>query len=117
MNFFKALLNINSLREQNKQLEERNVQLAEQNLQLHSQTTVVRDQLILQESTIRSLKSQYDKAQAELNSLKSLKRNQTQKPSNPAPSMGAPKQNNQTQPNNNHQNKSRRGRKPKAVNQ
>ncbi len=117
MNFFKALLNINSLREQNKQLELRNLQLADHNLQLNSQTAMMRDQFVMQDSTIRSLKAQYDKVLAELNSLKSLKRNQTQKPSNPAPSMGAPKQNNQTQPNNNHQNKSRRGRKPKAVNQ
>ena len=112
MNFFKALLNINSLREQNKQLEERNLQLAENNLQLHAQTHAMRDQFVMQDSTIRSLKAQYDKVQAELHSLKSLKRNQNQKPQNPAPQPAK-----MSAPNHNHSNHNKRGRKPKTANQ
>lgn len=115
MNFFKALFSINSLSEKITNLERQNVDLATHNLQLQGQLESMRSHVLEQNHLVGKLKSDNDRMHSELGHLKSLKRNQ--KPSNPAPSMGAPKQNNQAQPNNNHQNKSRRGRKPKAVNQ
>ena len=117
MNFFKALFSINSLSEKITNLEQQNVDLATHNLQLQGQLESMRNHTIDQHHIVSKLKADNDRMYAELGKLKSLKRNQKAQPSNPAPSMAAPKQTNQPQPNNNHQNKSRRGRKPKAVNQ
>jgi len=116
MNFFKALLSINSLRGQIKNLEQSNVELATHNLQLQGQIESVRSLIEDQSHTINKLRSDNGRMHSELSHFKSLKRNQ--KPNNPAPSMAAPapKQKSPTQPNNNQQNQSRRGRKPKAVN-
>ena len=114
MNFFKALFSINSLSGQIKNLERTNVELATHNLQLQGQLESMRNHTIDQHQIVSKLKADNDRLHTELSRLNSLKRNQ--KPNNPAPNMAAPKQKSQAQPNNNHQNQSRRGRKPKAVN-
>lgn len=123
MNFFKALLNINSLRGQIANLEQTNLELASHNLQLQGQMESIRNFIHDQSHTISKLRSENDKMHSELSKLKSLKRNQ--KPnSNPAPSMAAPTpkqkkpQGFTATPNNNpQQSQPRRGRKPKTANQ
>jgi peptidoglycan hydrolase CwlO-like protein len=117
MNFFKALLSINSLREQNKQLEQTNLELATHNLQLQSQIVSVRSLIDDQSHTINKLRSDNGRMHSELSQIKSLKRNQKPNVSAPSMSAPAPKQKNPSQPSNNQQNQSRRGRKPKTANQ
>jgi hypothetical protein len=106
MNFFKALLSINSLREQISNLEQSNVELAAHNLQLQSQIASVRSLIDDQSHTINKLRSDNGRMHSELSQIKSLKGNQ--KPNVSAASMGAPAPK---------QNQSRRGRKPKTANQ
>lgn len=99
MNFFKALININSLREDNERLSRTNADLANHNLELISQLETIRAHVEDQHHTINYLRKQNN-------------RNQAPKPvSNPEV---AKMSSNTPKPSNNHK---RRGRKPKTANQ
>lgn len=125
MNFFKALLNINSLREENEQLHQDKLDLASHNLQMQGQLESMRNLVYDQGNTVNRLKSEYDKVYAELSKLKSFARNQKPVSKNnatPPPSMAAPapKQNKAkgfAAASNSNTAQPRRGRKPKATNQ
>lgn len=102
MNFFKALLSINSLRENNQRLSRTNTDLANHNLQLISQLETIRAHVESQHHTINQLKKQNN-------------RNQAPKPvANPEVAKMSPAA---LKPSNNQQNLSRRSRKPKTANQ
>lgn len=116
MNFFKALLNVNTLRKDNANLQTTNVELAMRNLDLVSQTETMRDKFLSMDSAMRTLTAQLNEARAEITRLSAPKpaevkaaiaaTNPIASKSEATPSMAPAKSNNHK----------RRGRKPNKPN-
>lgn len=108
MNFFKALMSINTLQSQINRLEHSNVELATHNLQLKSQVESMKDQFLNQDHALRIATTEVNRLRGSLakNVQKQKEVNQGQQS---IQSMNAPK------PNNNQKRRSRKPNKPNTV--